>query len=389
MINKLYCDLVGQATATGEEVTTRKGVKIHSLYNVPMRLENPLNCIVEGRCDKKYLSGEFDLYASGSNKVEDAAKLSKFWNKCTDDGITFNSNYGKLLFHDVNSAGFTQLQHVVNCLVNNKYSKKAVAIIYDAENGFVSNDNPCTMYLHFRIDKADRLHCTAHSRSVDLFFGFPYDVPFFCGIQYSVMELLRPVYPDISLGHYSHMFNNLHVYERNVDALGKVPYCVQQATSAANIVIALDLFKQLYEKLKLRIVPPSTDAVKMAEAWAASKMSNCLKKKVGAAAYIGDTLVAVGWGGRQDITCNKCDRDAGRKFHGDGCASVHAEMRVISHLMKNNIDCKDVVLYTTHGPCDACLKLCDFAGVREIVYDVPYKCDYTYWPRLVVRTVAK
>lgn len=393
----VYGSLVNQLAHRPDNVsTTRKGEKLYELAYAALTIFNPYLCLAESRpgFSTEYLEKEFDFYCSGSNKLEDAVKLSKFWNKCSDDGKTVTSNYGKLLFHDHNAHGQTQFDHALEALKNNKDSKKAVMTIYDKEHAFISNDNPCTMFLHARI-KGDCLFLRTHMRSNDVWFGIVYDVPFFCAIQYALVQELKETYPNLQMGNYTHYACSLHMYERNEeDLMGMLSNTIIDARLRlpSPEVYALGLFNKVHEAIvaQRRVLRPMS--MGMEAAWRAAEQSPCLKKKCGAALVDEGAgrpkVIAVGWGGREDLTCKTCARDEGEKFHGDGCWSVHAEMRAIMYAIKNHAFDKPFAgpftMYVTHGPCDACMKLMDYMYIRKVVYDVPYKTDFGHWPRITV-----
>jgi thymidylate synthase len=168
-----------------------------------------------------YLEGELDFYLSGSPFLKDIVKYSKFWSRVSDDGRVINSNYGKLLLHDRNFHGYTQFEYARDMLIRNKDSKKAVMTIYNKENAYVSNDNPCTMFLSYVI-RDNQLSLYVKMRSSDIWFGLPYDVPFFVLMLYKMYFELRQMYPDLTVGFYNHQAISLHLYERNFINLSSV-----------------------------------------------------------------------------------------------------------------------------------------------------------------------
>ena len=400
--NSAYKTLLLRLKTQGERSTNRKGHNLIELFDEQFMIKYPMDCFATCRKPSlKYLEDEFNFYLSGSNSLKDAIACSKFWEKCSDDGKTINSNYGKLLFYDKNEKGVTQFEHAMNCLKNNIQSKKAVMTLYDSKHAYISNDNPCTMYLRIRIDNKSRLHLSAMMRSSDIYFGLPYDVPFFVFVQLAALEHLKPLYPQLTLGTYTHMANSLHQYERNTNEL-------EQALKSSEGEDQLMLkFSSLYAKLiekGLSIVnsltAPKVEQIRstgnprfMDVAWRAAKDSSCLKKKVGACmtvvAHGTEHLVAWSHGGVNGPKCEKCAReDEDDKYFGDECPSVHAEMRCITFALQNNLDLRNARIYVTHGPCDACLKFCDLVGIKEVFYDKPYKTNYAHWPRITVSQLS-
>lgn len=126
-------------------------------------------------------------------------------------------------------------------------------------------------------------------------------------------------------------------------------------------------------------------------AWEASKQSRCLKKKCGAVIVCNDSIIATGYGDRDGEACTECARDKKEVFYSDGCYSVHAEMRACIKALQNGFsDWSNAVVYVTHGPCDACLKLLNHLGVRKVIYDKPYKTDYKgHWPLIEVLSLME
>lgn len=220
--NDIYLALAcGLYNDPSYSITNRKGEKVFEFINKPFVLLQPYKCFATCReLSLKYLECELDMYIKGTPFLEDAANCSKFWEKCSDDNRTINSNYGKLLLHDRNVHNYTQFEYAKDMLMQNKESKKAVMTIYNKENAFKSKDNPCTMYLQFFI-RNNSLYLYVKMRSSDIWFGLPYDVPFFVYIHYRMLKELFPFY-DLKIGTYNHQSGSLHLYERNISQIEKI-----------------------------------------------------------------------------------------------------------------------------------------------------------------------
>lgn len=243
-MNKIYCDTIIENFADNFSVImNRKDDSLREVNNYTLQLNQPHNCFATCRkLSMKYLNGELDFYLSGSPFLKDILKHSKFWNNVSDDGRSINSNYGKLLLHDRNSHNFTQFEYALRCLLNNPQSKKAVMTVYRDQHAYVTNDNPCTMYLQFFIRNGS-LNMFAKMRSNDIWFGIPYDVPFFVFIQYLMLTYLRKEkYPELRIGVYNHQAGSLHAYERNIDALTAITHKPLDATDQ------MDMFQEIIMK---------------------------------------------------------------------------------------------------------------------------------------------
>lgn len=393
-----FLDIFYYIHKNGRHTVNRKGQGLYEMRNVTLVLDPEASTYCLGRYpSQEYLEKELDFYASGSRQLEDAVKMSKFWSKCSDDGKTINSNYGFLLFHDENKHGFTQFEHAINCLRNNPDSKKAVMTLYSKEHAYISNDNPCTLVINLYI-QGDALNMQVIMRSNDLWYGLPYDLPFFRVVHLAALMVLQRTYPEIKLGYHIHQALNLHFYEwafdkfrecekrftnENLDVAQPLVSCPQAAIQRLTIGAFVQRFIGLFDW--------RNHTMNMNVAWTASKESRCLKKKCGAVIISRGEVIATGYGDRDGEACTECARDKKEVFYSDGCYSVHAEMRACIKALQNGFsDWSNAVVYVTHGPCDACLKLLNHLGVRKVIYDKPYKTDYKgHWPLIEVLSLTE
>lgn len=393
-----FLDIFYYIHKNGRHTVNRKGQGLYEMRNVTLVLDPEASTYCLGRYpSQEYLEKELDFYASGSRQLEDAVKMSKFWSKCSDDGKTINSNYGFLLFHDENKHGFTQFGHAINCLRNNPDSKKAVMTLYSKEHAYISNDNPCTLIINLYI-QGDALNMQVIMRSNDLWYGLPYDLPFFRVVHYTALAMLKRTYPNLELGYHIHQALNLHFYEwafdkfrdcekrydnERLNVAQPLVSCPQAAIQRLTIGAFVQRFIGLSDWRNHNLY--------MNVAWEASKQSRCLKKKCGAVIVCNDRIIATGYGDRDGEACTECARDKKEVFYSDGCYSVHAEMRACIMALQNGFsDWSNAVVYVTHGPCDACLKLLNHLGVRKVIYDKPYKTDYKgHWPLIEVLSLTE
>lgn len=217
--NNIYISIVERLIEKPDhKITNKKGEILYEFINPAITLLDPMKCFATCRnMSLKYLAGELEWYYSGSPYSNDILKYSKFWKDLSEDGWSNISNYGKFLLYDRNLHNYTQLEYALTCLIRNPESKKAVMVLYNKEHAYDSLDNPCTMYLQFFI-RNNKLHLYAKMRSSDIWFGMPYDVPFFVSIQYLMLNYLRsfPKFEELEIGKYNHQSGSLHIYERNL-----------------------------------------------------------------------------------------------------------------------------------------------------------------------------
>lgn len=108
------------------------------------------------------------------------------------------------------------------------------------------------------------------------------------------------------------------------------------------------------------------DYTLMREAWVTSKLSPCKRTKVGA--VISDCIsITPGYCGHENCERLPCLREhasSGEDLHK--CRGVHAEVKaLLRHYTSPDI------LYVTHSPCMVCANMLVYAGVGEVVYDLP------------------
>ena len=52
--------------------------------------------------------------------------------------------------------------------------------------------------------------------------GAVYDWPWFCSLMDQMVEELKPVYPNLTKGYYTHTTHSLHIYERDLKTVQKM-----------------------------------------------------------------------------------------------------------------------------------------------------------------------
>ena len=229
-INQIYMGACKHLMDYYQYETAPRGMRIREELNTTLIIRDSLACIVtlpERNLSRRYLAGEFAFYFSGSQDLDFINKYSKFWNKCSDDGKTVNSCYGRLLMYEKNGKPLMDnFSYAKEQLLKDKDSRKAVMMIYrpDRHNVLDSNDNPCTVYLQFFI-RDNELSLHTYMRSNDIWFGLPYDIPFFCMVQHRMHSHLLFNYPELKLGPYYHNVGSLHCYEKDFESIKKLlPY---------------------------------------------------------------------------------------------------------------------------------------------------------------------
>lgn len=192
-----------------------------------------------------YTHKEFEVYESGSRRVEDFAKISSFWKSLANPDGTINSSYGHLIFknqscgnptyevqrkflneHDGNggSEGVnlselerTPWEWASESLIQDKDTRQAIMHFNLPEHCWVGNrDVTCTMHGIFQI-RQDKLNLSVVMRSNDVVLGLVFDLPWFMHLIDRMVAALKPTYPALTKGHYRHMAHSMHVYGRDME----------------------------------------------------------------------------------------------------------------------------------------------------------------------------
>lgn len=196
---------------------------------------------------QSYTAKEVELYNSCSNKAEDFAKASKFWNTIANYDGTVNSAYGYLIWKNQShgnpdyengksftwdSSGEAYAKHqsmmrtpwewAKQCLIADKDTRQAILRFSLPEHQWMGNkDQTCTMHGNFLI-RNDKLYLSITMRSNDLVLGLVYDLPWFISLMDKMVEELKPTYPNLTKGWYTHTVHSLHIYERDEEKVLKM-----------------------------------------------------------------------------------------------------------------------------------------------------------------------
>lgn len=211
-----------------------RGLKIREKVDYGFVVEQPTdesiitkdverNKVIEAYTDK-----EKALYASGSNRVEDFAKASSFWSKLANPDGTINSAYGFLLWKNYsctsNFSGdaLTPWEWARDSLLTDKDTRQAVMhFAKDEHKWFGNKDQVCTLTGNWLI-RNNKLNLTIVMRSNDLVKGLAYDLPWFCSLMDKMLVELKPVYPDLEKGRYTHFVHSIHCYEKDAETILKM-----------------------------------------------------------------------------------------------------------------------------------------------------------------------
>jgi thymidylate synthase len=251
-IHEAYLDALQQVWYFPDFIASPRGMPVREILNYTFTVSDPVaepiitNDLQRNKVIADYTAKEVELYNSRSNRVEDFAKASKFWEKIANPDGTINSAYGYLIWenkscgnenyeytkkHNFEDGGISirtrpiyrsPWEWCLESLKADKDTRQAILRFSLPEHQYMGNkDFVCTMYGIFMI-RDDKLHFSVKMRSNDLMKGLVYDLSWFVSLMDKMVEELRPTYPNLKKGHYTHSADSMHIYEKDKDAILKM-----------------------------------------------------------------------------------------------------------------------------------------------------------------------
>jgi thymidylate synthase len=240
-IHEAYLDTIREVWFHPDCISAPRNQPIREKLNYSFKVFNPVAepirtlDVERNKTIEQYTEKELELYNSCSNRVEDFAKASKFWEKIANDDGTINSAYGYLIWKN-RSCGdpqrearkigvgvlHTPWEWCVNSLKADKDTRQAILRFSLPEHQWFGNaDQVCTMHGNWHI-RDNRLHFSIVMRSNDLTKGLVYDLQFFISLMDKMVEELQPTYPELTKGYYTHFVHSMHIYERDEEKILKM-----------------------------------------------------------------------------------------------------------------------------------------------------------------------
>lgn len=110
---------------------------------------------------------------------------------------------------------------------------------------------------------------------------------------------------------------------------------------------------------------------------AASKLSTCTKRKVGACLVLDNKIISTGYNGAPsgmdhclDAGCKREDSESGKDLNK--CVAVHAEQNAIVTAARFGIATNGATLFCTTEPCGECYKIMKNAGISKVYFKTRY-----------------
>jgi len=237
-IHEAYIETLRDVYHNFEYESAPRGLPIREKLDYTFKILNPVaesilthdldrNLVIE-----EYTKKEMDLYDSQTNKVEDFATASKFWKTIANPDGTINSAYGHLIWgvlscgnpvFETDGAPYrTPWEWAKQSLEADKDTRQAVMKFSLPRHFWKGNkDFVCTLHGNWLI-REDKLHLSIVMRSNDLMKGLVYDLSWFVSLMDRMVEELKPTYPELQKGAYTHSVHSIHIYEKDAPAILKM-----------------------------------------------------------------------------------------------------------------------------------------------------------------------
>ena len=245
-VHSAYLGTLADVVDSPDYVCSPRGMQIREKLDYQFRVMKPEAVSLVTKDEERngkiaeYTAKEMELYNSGTNKASDFAQASKFWSTIANPDGTINSAYGYLIWKNksMGSARFekehnftydtqfpkrrTPWEWAKECLILDKDTRQAIMPFNLPDHAWLGNkDFPCTLVANWHI-RENQLHLAMVMRSNDLNRGLLYDLNFFVSLMDRMVDELKPTYPDIVKGHYTHTAQSAHIYEKELPVINKM-----------------------------------------------------------------------------------------------------------------------------------------------------------------------
>lgn len=153
------------------------------------------------------------IWQKKSNNVHDLK--SHVWDSWADEDGSIGKAYGYQLAkrYIFKQGEMDQVDNVLWCLKNDRYSRRIMTNIYNFEDLHEMNLEPCAYSVTFNV-KGDTLNAILNQRSQDILAANNWNV-----VQYAVLLMMMAQVSGLKAGELVHVISDAHIYDRHVDII--------------------------------------------------------------------------------------------------------------------------------------------------------------------------
>lgn len=217
--SKSYKTLANNIIDYGMQSRMTQFLKHESIELDVSHLDDRMVCLPRYRATGKvssikYAIAETIWYASRQRQTSLIAKFGPIWKQMEDSNGLVNSNYGYQIF---NNQDFEEKSAE---LIR---KKKVRFLIASDENQHSRTDLVCNNAVDIYLDDENQLSVRVVARSIDLIFGYPYDM--FAAqlfVRYLQRYLMNKLNISTSFKNLRFDIENVHIYKRNISSIQEI-----------------------------------------------------------------------------------------------------------------------------------------------------------------------
>lgn len=151
------------------------------------------------------------IWQKKSNNVNELN--STIWDEWADESGSIGKAYGYQLGikYKFRQGEMDQVDNVLWCLKNDRYSRRILTNIYNFSDLQEMNLEPCAYSMTFNV-KGDTLNGILNQRSQDILTANNWNV-----VQYAVLLMMFAQVSGLKAGELVHVISDAHIYDRHVD----------------------------------------------------------------------------------------------------------------------------------------------------------------------------
>lgn len=151
------------------------------------------------------------IWQKKSNNVNELN--STIWDEWADENGSIGKAYGYQLGikYKFRQGEMDQVDNVLWCLKNDRYSRRILTSIYNFSDLQEMNLEPCAYSMTFNV-KGDTLNGILNQRSQDILTANNWNV-----VQYAVLLMMFAQVSGLKAGELVHVISDAHIYDRHID----------------------------------------------------------------------------------------------------------------------------------------------------------------------------
>lgn len=211
LADKKYLQIVKDILATGYYDQNRTGVATYKLPHQIMQFDLEKEFPILTTKFVAFKTAVQEMLWIWQQQTNDVTWLNDrnihIWDNWTDENNTIGKAYGYQI------AKYKQLDKLINTLKTNPQDRRMIVSLWNIEDLPEMTLQPCAFQTLWDVSNG-RLNCMLVQRSGDIPLGIPFNTA-----QYTVLVHLIAQVVGLRVGLFTHVINNAHIYENQVEGM--------------------------------------------------------------------------------------------------------------------------------------------------------------------------